>query len=189
MLQIVSHLPPPELRNHPANPHECLRCEASRSGWEAAKRTPGIHYTLNRYAGQIASNGQITHTVTHKCWWLRKQASGGPFWGFWRLRRVRIRSLGRHRVRRFVHPTPRLRQSHQLLRSWVTHGPVHRRLWRGPHEAKAERVEAIAEVAAEFVALRMHEASRSACEASVAVPRPTAKHPGGARAGAERVGH
>ena len=55
--------------------------------------TPGIHYTINSYAGQIATYGQITHTVTHKCWWLRKQASGGPFWGFWRLRRAGIRSL------------------------------------------------------------------------------------------------
>jgi len=92
----ITHLPP-ELRNrpeNPENPHECLRCEASRSAWAVAKRTPGIHYTLNRYAGQSAANGQITHTVTHKCWWLHKQASGGPFWGFWRLRRVGIRNLG-----------------------------------------------------------------------------------------------
>ena len=84
---------PPELRNRHANPHECLRCEVSRSAWAVAKRTPGIHDTLNKYAGQIATNGQITHAVTHKCWWLRKQASGGPFWGFWRLRRAGIRSL------------------------------------------------------------------------------------------------
>jgi hypothetical protein len=93
MLQIVSHPPPPDLRNRPANPHECLRCEASRSAWAVAKRTPGIHYTRSIYAGQIATNGQITHTVTHKCWWLRKQASGGPIWGFWRRRGVAIRSL------------------------------------------------------------------------------------------------
>ena len=32
---------PPELRNRPANPHECLRCEVSRSAWAVAKRTLG----------------------------------------------------------------------------------------------------------------------------------------------------
>ena len=93
MLQVVSHPPPPDLRNRPANPHECLRCEASRSAWAVAKRTPGIHYTLNSYAGQIASNGQITHTVTHIFAGPHRRPSGSMILAGWRLRRVEIRSL------------------------------------------------------------------------------------------------
>ena len=74
-------------RREPASMLVTQGVEAGR--WRRAERppkvanwppsTPGIHYTINRYAGQIASKCQITHTVTHKCWWLRKQASGGPF--------------------------------------------------------------------------------------------------------------
>lgn len=78
---------------HPETPHECLRCAASLLAQTDAKRTPGIHYTVNIHAGQIASNSQITHAVTHIVAGPHRRPSGSMILAGWRLRRVEIRSL------------------------------------------------------------------------------------------------